>query len=239
MRIQALTCWLLVLGLSVSCSDGSATRAADVSSDKHFETVDLGDGRSLPYAYHLPHDFDPAQEYPVLIGPGDGTPGSNDSFYWKKGDPSEHGWIIVESMAFLEREPVETTQKLLDHLSEKFKVEGGKFHIMGFSANSVGCFHVALAMPDRFHSATGVPGYPRSENLEALAPRLKDLKFQFLVGERDTGWLRPAERAHEQLQALGLDSRLEVIPDAGHVITEIIGREFMKRMDWVRPGRDR
>ena len=44
------------------------------------------------------------------------------------------------------------------------------------------------------------------------------------------------ERVHEQLQALGLDSRLEVIPDAGHAIKEIIGREFMKRMDRMRPG---
>ena len=59
--------------------------------------------------------------------------------------------------------------------------------------------------------------------------------FQFLIGERDAGWMRPAERVHEQLQALGLDSRLEVIPDAGHAIKEIIGRDFMKRMDRMRP----
>ena len=155
--------------------------------------------------------------------------------YWNKDDPSEHGWIIVESMAFLEREPVETTRKLLDHLSGKFKVEGGKFHIVGYSANSGGSFRVALAMPERFHSVTGVPGHPRSANLEELAPRLKDLTFQFLIGEHDAGWMRPAVRVHEQLQALGLESRLEVIPDAGHAIKEIIGTAFMKRMDRMRP----
>ncbi len=114
-------------------------------------------------------------------------------------------------------------------MSEKFKVEGGKFHRVGYSASSGGSFRVALAMPDRFHSVTGVPGHPRSTNLEELAPRLKDLKFQFLIGEHDAGWMRPAERVHEQLQALGLDSRLEVIEGAGHAIKEIIGKEFMKQ----------
>ena len=60
--------------------------------------------------------------------------------------------------------------------------------------------------------------------------------FQFLIGERDAGWMRPAERVHEQLQALGLDSRLEVIEGAGYAIKEIIGKAFMKRMDRMRPG---
>ncbi len=110
--------------------------------------------------------------------------------------------------------------------------------MVGYSANGGGSFRVALAMPERFHSVTGVPGHPRSANLEELAPRLKDLKFQFLIGERDAGWMRPAERVHEQLQALGLDSRLEVIPDTGHAIKEIIGKAFMKRMDRMRPGMD-
>ena len=141
-------------------------------------------------------------------------------------------------MAFLEREPVETTWKLLDHLSGKFKGEGGKFHMVGYSANSGGSFRVALAMPGRFHSVTGVSGHPRSANLEERAPRLQDLKFQFFIGERDAGWMGPAERVHEQLQALGLESRLEVIEGAGHAIKEIIGTAFMKRMDRMRPGMD-
>ncbi len=105
----------------------------------------------------------------------------------------------VDSMAVLKREPVETTRKLLDRLSKQFKLEGGKFHMVGCSANSGGSFRVALAMPERFHSVTGVPGHPRSANLEELAPRLKDLKFQFLIGEHDAGWMRPAQRAHEPL----------------------------------------
>ena len=65
--------------------------------------------------------------------------------------------------------------------------------------------------------ANGENAYPKKSN-----PRL----------------IRPAQRVHEQLQALGLDSHLEVIPDPGHAIKEIIGREFMKRMDRMRPGID-
>ena len=234
MRIRVLGCWLLMLGVSVSCTKGSASGGAGVPGDKHFATLDVGGGRSLSFAYHLPDNYDPEVAYPVLIGPGEGIEGSDDSYYWQQGDPSAHGWIIVESMAFLGRDPVETTRKLLDHLSETFNVEGGKFHVVGWSANSGGSFRVAFALASRFHSVTGVPGHPRGANLEALVPALKALKFQFLVGEHDPGWLRPARQAHKQLQDLGLDSRLEIIEGAGHVIEEIRGRAFMQRMDQMR-----
>ena len=68
--------------------------------------------------------------------------------------------------------------------------------------------------------------HPSSANLEALAPKRKTLKLQFLIGERDAGWMCPAQRVHDQLQALGLDSRLEVIQGTGQAIKEIIGRAF-------------
>ncbi len=76
--------------------------------------------------------------------------------------------------------------------------------------------------------------FEKGWTLRASGPSL----FQFFIGERDAGWMRPAQRVHEQLQELGLDSRLEVIPDAGHAIKEIIGTAFMKRMDRMRPGMD-
>ncbi len=74
--------------------------------------------------------------------------------------------------------------------------------------------------------------FEKGWTLRAFGPSL----FQILIGEHDAGWMRPAQRVHEHLQALGLDSRLEVIPDAGHAIKEIIGTAFMKRMDRMRPG---
>ncbi len=67
--------------------------------------------------------------------------------------------------------------------------------------------------------------FEKGWTLRASGPSL----FQFLIGERDAGWMRPAQRVHEQLQALGLDSRLDVIEGAGHAIKEIIGTAFMKQ----------
>ncbi len=48
--------------------------------------------------------------------------------------------------------------------------------------------------------------FEKGWTLRASGPSL----FQFLIGEHDAGWMRPAQRVHEQLQALGLDSRLDV-----------------------------
>ena len=57
-----------------------------------------------------------------------------------------------------------------------------------------------------------------------------------LVSESAERLRRLAGRLHEQLKALGLDNRLEIIPDANHAIKESIGKAFMKRMDRMQPG---
>ena len=67
--------------------------------------------------------------------------------------------------------------------------------------------------------------FEKGWTLRASGPSL----FQFLIGEHDAGWMRSAQRVHEQLQALGLDSRLDVIEGASHAIKEIIGTAFMKQ----------
>lgn len=219
----------LVLFILATLALGWAGR---LQPEKHYGTVTLENGESLPYAYHLPQGYDPERAYPVLIGPGDGTPGSDNSFFWKE-DPSEYGWIVVETMAFLENAPVETTRRLLDHLEQQFKVEGGRFHAVGYSRGGAPTFRVVLALADRFQSITGIPGHPTATD-EATLSRLKTMKVQFIVGENDGYWRRESERAHRLLQALGVDTRLEIIDDGGHVLRELVGRGFMERMQRLR-----
>lgn len=201
--------------------------------DKLYETLDLGNGKTAPFAYHLPNGYNASQAYPVLIGPGDGTRGSEDSFFWRKGDPSEHGWILVETGIFLDHNSPEPMHKLLDHLEQQFKVEGGGFHIVGFSANSRRTFQTVLDMPERFLSATGIPGHPTTRDTEDLA-KLKNTTIQFIVGENDGYWRRESERANQQLQELGVDSHLEIVPNGGHILRDLIGKGFMKRMEKLR-----
>lgn len=206
-------------------------------ANRHFESIDLGNGNELPYAYTLPTNFDANKTYPVLIGPGDTHAGSEASFFWRTNLPESLDWILVESTVFFENNDKVLMAKLLDHLQKKFKVEGNKFHTVGFSANSSKIFKTAMSLADRFASITGIPGHPTSRNPGELK-QLKNTKIHFIVGENDGYWRRESERAHKQLKELGIETVLDIIPNGGHVLTDLIGAGFLEKMERMRPKSD-
>lgn len=203
-------------------------------TERRYEILDVGDSVGLPYSIDLPRDFDPAKAYPVLIGPGDAepVPGQAGSIYWGE-DAMQRGWIVVESPAFISDAPVDKTRALIDYIAENYKVEGDKFHIAGFSANSAGAFLVTMAMPERFHSVSGLPGVPMVQS-ESELESLKGVIVNMIVGENDATWLAESRLAHERLRRIGVESYLEVVPNDGHVIEGMFGGEFMDRLDALR-----
>jgi hypothetical protein len=202
--------------------------------ERRYDVLDVGDSLGLPYSVDLPPDFDPERAYPVLVGPGYAEPNPEQpgSLYWGE-DSVQRGWIVVESPSFVVADPVEKTRKLLDHIQSTYKLEGGKFHAAGFSSNSVGVFAVVMAMPERFHTVTGVPGYPLVENKTDLA-HLEGVTVNMIVGENDTAILDECRVVHNELRGLGVESYLEVVPGAGHVIEAMFGGELMNRLDALR-----
>lgn len=219
---------LLLLCFLMNCS----TAQNSISNDlRKFEFFKMDDGSKWNYAYYLPKDFDPSKTYPVLIGPGEATPGSYRSFFWKKGKDT-FGWILVE-FAIFEGDGKGQVQALLKHLRKQFKVENNKFHVVGFSANSAPIFNLVLGLAEHFQSITGIPGHPRTSNKDELM-KLTNTKVQFIVGQRDAYWLGAAKKSHQLLEELGIDSRLEIIPNGGHVLEELIGEGFLRRVSKLR-----
>lgn len=202
--------------------------------ERRYDVLDVGDAMGLPYSLDLPPDFDPKKTYPVLVAPGDAEPDPEEpgSLYWGE-DSVQRGWIVVESPSFVLADPVEKTRKLLDFVESEFHLEGGKVHLAAYSVASAGAFAVAMAMPQRVHSITVVPGYPVVERESELA-RLDGVIVNMIVGENDVAWLDEARLTHERLRRMGVTSYLEVIPGAGHVIEEMFGGELMNRIDALR-----
>lgn len=190
-------------------------------------------GQQIPYAYFLPDDFDANQSYPVLLAPGDEGSDTEPSFFWRVDNPSQFGWILVESPVVFEANRVSRTQQLMDHLRQQFKVEGDKFYIAGWSANSGPVFETPLALPDYFHGMIGIPGHPRTTSSETLAG-LKNVHVLFIVGENDGYWLNQARSTHQRLQDLGVTSTLDIVKNGGHVLTELVGKGFLDRVDALR-----
>lgn len=204
---------------------------AAADGQTQYRDVTTATGQSLPYAIHLPPDFDPDMRYPVLIGPGDAEKGSDPGFYWQT-DPHIDGWIIVDAQLW-EPETGRDLSLILDAVIADFNVEGEKFHAVCWSANSAGIFRLITSNATRFHSITGIAGNPgqvSGEDIEAL----KTVKVQFVVGENDSYWQRSARDAHEKLLAGGVDSIFEIVPDGEHVMTNLIGAPFIQKLEKLR-----
>ena len=112
-------------------------------------------------------------------------------------------------------------------------VEGDKFHAVCWSANSAGIFRWVTDHASRFHSITGMAGNPSGVSKQDIQA-LKSVKVQFVVGENDAYWQSSARNAFEKLKLGGVDTVFEVVPDGEHVMTELVGKGFMQKLEKLR-----
>ncbi|HEX5132553.1 MAG TPA: tetratricopeptide repeat protein [Candidatus Krumholzibacteria bacterium] len=202
--------------------------------ERNFFTLKLADGTDLPFSVDLPVGYNPANAYPVLIAPGLGkkVDGNWGGLFWGE-DTSQRGWITVETPAFLLEHPIEALEQLLDEVSRRYRAEGGKFHLACYGPSSGPCFALAMTVPARVRSLTAVPGFPVTDD-EAELNKLTGIKVSFIVGENDAIWLNESERAYNRLKSLGVETYLEIVPGANHLLQEMFGGELAERLQLVR-----
>jgi tetratricopeptide (TPR) repeat protein len=201
-------------------------------------------GETVRYLLVLPRHFDPSRTYPALLGlPGSSqdTDAANfvlDSFWGMQA--SYHNWIVITPLAperagFAYADDLRSVPELLDHVAGRFRIEGGKFHLAGYSNGGTAAFMLATAHPDRFHSLTALPCYEIADDvfdrLEALAGMPVTLTF----GELDDGPSPAAtKRIHRRLTSLELDSTLIEYEGDRHAVGALMGDRFMRLLDDIR-----
>jgi len=200
----------------------------------NYFTLKLKDGKDLPFAVYLPVAFDPAKAYPVLVAPGQGKKIKDNwgGLFWGE-DTSQRGWIAVESPALLLEDPIGATGQLFDEIARRYKVEGGKFHLLAYGPSSAPAFGVAAVMPERLKSVWLMPGFPVGLKDEGLA-RMKGIKVCFIVGDADPYWYEQSQVAYRKLKSLGVDAYLEVVRGGDHLLTGMFGGELAERLSNVR-----
>ncbi len=216
----------LLFSLSVNANDKGGKYAAVIS---------LESGTQIGFSYHLPSSYQKGQVYPALIGPGNAKVEEEHGFFWRY-KPSSHGWIIIETPVMYElneMQGAEAVSKILDYMNAHYKIEGHKFHGIGWSANSGKAFNRVVALSERFHSITGLPGHPRNIS-EQVIKKLNNVKVNFIVGENDSYWLKKSKDAEYQLRRNGIDTLIEIVPNAEHVLQELIDDGLFKRLDKIR-----
>ena len=189
-------------------------------------------GKSYTYSIQLPNDFDPSKTYPVLVGPSEIEGDNLESYYWK-GTKDTRGWILVNYPIYNATRRVDEIKALLNHLKSTYKVEGDKFHAVCFSANSSSIFSLVMAMPEYFTGITGMAGNPGTTDKEKLK-QLKGVKVQFVVGDKDTYWVNSAKNRHQLLLEVGVESTIEIIKNGKHVMTPLVGKDFLEKANRLR-----
>lgn len=240
--LAALGVMAILVGLAGQHTDGVAA-AQRAGGGHEYRELTTDEGR-LRYALSLPNDFDPARTYPVLLAfpPGPQTEPMVDAGFGRYWGPqaSRRGWIVVSPAApggqILHRGGDALIPALLDQIASEFQIEGGKFHIAGWSNGGRTAFHVALRHPALVQSLVVLPGGPPTEaDIDRLGS-LDGIPVRMFAGGRDTEWVRRMQDTEERLSALGISVETTVLPGEGHVPPSLDGEPIMRLLESLRPN---
>jgi len=218
-RFSPLAGFALLIGVSVPAADAE-TRSG---------TLDVA-GTRVEYRVVLPDGYDPQQAYPgVLAFPGAGQSLRNvDRMIesnWRE-QAERLGYIVISPAApeeglFFQGGDVVFPQ-MLDLLLERYRIEGGRFHVAGVSNGGASAFHVAAQYPAYFLSVTGLPGYLPFAS-QAKIEALTQFCIYMHVGERDTDWHDTMIYQARQITEAGGTVRFWIEKNQDHIMDTLAG----------------
>jgi len=187
-----------------------------------YQIFETPNGKKLPYYLSLPRNFNEAKTYRVILAipPGDQTKefvgvysGWFDYF-------RELGWVVISPVTpndkLFFQGPERYLPRLLKSLDGKIKVFGNKFYLLGVSNGGISAFRASTLYPEKFHSITVLPGWPKPADENRL-DKIIGIPINFVVGEIDERWRKKSEEFYETLKNLGADVSYEIIPGEGHM----------------------
>jgi hypothetical protein len=190
----------------------------------------MADETILEYGVVLPPDYDATRESPVLLAlpPGPQTKAmvvAGVDGYWGR-EGQNRGWVVISPIApegvLFFNGSERLLPEFLDRIAALYPPEGGKFHLAGISNGGISAFRIAVAQPERFHSLTAVPGFPQTADFDKLE-QLTAIPIALFVGESDASWVERMEATAAELDRLGGQVSLEIVPNEGHVIQSLNG----------------
>ncbi|GBE24403.1 hypothetical protein BMS3Bbin02_00674 [bacterium BMS3Bbin02] len=252
--------FLLLFGLGLTAC-GSATTVtssepapatnqalAEVPTDLkpgtvNIRTASMADGTQITYGLILPEDFDPAQQYPVLLAlpPGGQTVELMVSVAQETylDEALSRGWVVItpaapDGVLFFQGSE-EYIPELLDQNSW-IKPEGDRYHIAGVSNGGRSVFRITSLNPELFRSALVFPGFPDDPSDSAALSELAKIPVAMFVGGDDPGWIAPMNETRDTLESLGGSVTLEVRTGEGHIMTSLSdGVDIFDFLDSARP----
>ena len=203
----------------------------DLSSKYKFLTTPRG--KKLEYLLSLPKDFDAAKTYHTILAipPGDQTKEYVAAYESWFDYFAKQGWIVVSPVAPDGKLFFQGSERylpyLMDQIQSEFKLDGDKFYLLGVSHGGNSSFRVGTLYPERFHSITVIPGWPKPADENRLE-NIVEVPVNFVVGEDDVRWRKKSEEFYETLKKMGGNVTLEYIPNEGHMAFQRYSFEKLK-----------
>lgn len=200
----------------------------------------MADGTLLQYGVVLPNNFVAGETYPVLLAfpPGRQTKEMVEAGmgYWGA-EGQARGWVVVSPIAPNDTLFFQGSEQYLPEFVQRieaiYPLEGGKLHVAGVSNGGISSFRIAIIMPERFASITAVPGFPQTSDFDKL-DTLTHIPVTMYVGENDTSWVERMTATEAEIQRLGGQVSLTIVPNEGHVIQSLTGVELYDVLDSYR-----
>jgi poly(3-hydroxybutyrate) depolymerase len=202
-------------------------------------------GTTVHYKVVLPAGYDPAKAYPALLGLGGGPQTMNtvDNLLdrYLRAEAEKRGYIVIAPAApngdlFFEGGD-RIFPEFLKLMLADYKIEGGKFQIVGPSNGGIAAFHVAAEFPQYFLSVTAFPGYmwqPTQAKLEAIS----NMCVFMYVGEFDPYmWHDEMKREAEFLRSKGTIARYTVEKGQPHRLETLAGSNAVRLFDGFEEAR--
>lgn len=194
-----------------------------MDSSSGYKVLTTSRGKRLEYFLSLPKGFDKDKTYRIILAipPGEQTKSLVDAYSQWFEYFAEQGWIMISPVTPNGKLFFQGSERylpyLMDHIQNEFKLEGDKFYLLGVSNGGVSSFRVATLHPERFHSITVMPGWPKPADENRLE-KIVDIPVNFVVGEQDERWRKKSEEFYETLKKMGCDVTLEIVPSEGHLV---------------------
>ncbi len=200
----------------------------------------MADGTLLQFGVVLPDNFVAGETYPVLLAfpPGPQTKAMVEAGmgYWGA-EGQARGWVVLSPIApggtLFFQGSEQYLPEFVQRIETLYPPEGGKLHVSGVSNGGISAFRIAILLPEKFASITAVPGFPQTTDFDQLN-KLTDIPVTLYVGENDTSWVERMTATEAELQRLGGQVSLSIVPNEDHVIQSLTGEALYDVLDAYR-----
>jgi predicted peptidase len=200
--------------------------AQEPAPGKQVEQELKSDAKSVPYLLYLPQDYQSKEKWPLMLflhGRGESKPPLSTVAKW--GPPRQFArgehlpYIVISPQCPTNESWAQPGQqallvKLLDQISEKYKVDKDRVYLTGLSMGGYGSWRLAADHPERFAAVVPVCGGGNPSD----ASKLKDLPIWAWHGTEDTAV--PLQRSVDMVEAIkkagGSNIRLTTLEHIGH-----------------------